>query len=140
MSTAPTRSTTPQQSATHLYDDVRRTADAIDRGDWLQAGMGVTNAAMDIIGLGGDPLGAISSAGFGWLIGHISFLREPFDVLLGNPGAITSTAGNWSSAAATLNSAAQKYASTSRQQTVNWTGDAADAYRSTSAEHAQSLS
>src|SRR3954447_11386899 len=102
----PTTTGRTGNSATSLYNDVRGTASAIEHGDWLSAGMGVTKVAMDVINLGGDPLGAISQAGFGWLIGHIKFLREPFDVLLGDANSITGSAqGFLRSAGQLVNSA-----------------------------------
>jgi uncharacterized protein YukE len=113
---APTRN--PQQSATALFNDVQSTSAAIERGDWLSAGMGATNVAMDVIGLGGDPLGAISSAGFGWLIGHIKFLREPFDALANT---------------------AEQYRTATSQQTSQWTGAAGDAYRAAGDTQARNL-
>lgn len=134
---ATTRS--PEQSATALFNDVKSTANAIERGHWLQAGLGATDVAMDIVGLGGDPLGAISSAGFGWLLQHVSFLREPFDVLLGDPNSITSSAQGWAGAATQLTSTAARYETASRQETGNWTGSSGEAYRAASAKHARGL-
>lgn len=140
MSTAPSATTrSPQQSATALFNDVQSTSAAIERGDWLSAGSGVLNVTMDVIGLGGDPLGAISSAGFGWLIGHIKFLREPFDVLLGDPNAITGSAQGWAQACTQLANSAEQYRTATSQQTSNWTGAAGDAYRASSDSQARNL-
>ena len=36
----------------------------------------------DTIGFAIDPLGSVLTAGVGWLLEHISFLREPLDALL----------------------------------------------------------
>lgn len=35
-----------------------------------------------------DPLGAVISAGVGWLFEHVSILREPLDALMGDPDEI----------------------------------------------------
>jgi uncharacterized protein YukE len=137
--TTQTRTPTPQQAATSLFNDVKGTADAIDKGDWLSAGMGVTKVAMDVIGLGGDPLGAISSAGFGWLIGHIKFLREPFDILLGDPKSITGTSSGWGQSAVQLSNSANQYRDATARETANWNGAAADAYRAASATQSANL-
>jgi hypothetical protein len=139
----PTSSTTttrsPQQAATSLFNDVRGTASAIDKGDWLAAGTGVTNVAMDIISLGGDPLGAITQAGFGWLISHIKFLREPFDKLLGDANAITGSAQGWIRAGQQLVNSGGQYRTASTQETSNWTGTAGDAYRATAQTQSKNL-
>ncbi|HEV2781704.1 MAG TPA: transglycosylase SLT domain-containing protein [Actinophytocola sp.] len=137
--TRPATQQTPEQSAANLFNDVRSTTDAIERGDWLQAGMGATNVAMDIINLGGDPLGAIGSAGFGFLISQISFLREPFDALLGDANAIMNSAQGWSRASEQLTSTANQYRDAARRETTGWCGRAADAYRRTSETQARNL-
>jgi hypothetical protein len=134
-----TATRTPQQAATSLFNDVQSTSNAIERGDWLSAGIGATNVAMDVISLGGDPLGSISSAGFGWLIGHIKFLREPFDKLLGDANSIVGTATGWANAGQQLTSTAERYRQSTQQQTCNWTGPAADSYRTAAATQAKNL-
>ena len=134
-----TTTRTPQQSATALFNDVQSTSAAIERGDWLSAGSGVLNVAMDVIGLGGDPLGAIGSAGFGFLIQHVKFLREPFDALLGDPNAITGSAQGWARAGTELANSAEQYRTATSQQTCNWTGNAADAYRTAGDSQARNL-
>ncbi|HEV8555881.1 MAG TPA: M15 family metallopeptidase [Actinophytocola sp.] len=139
MSPAQQAARTPQQAATSLFNDVQNTSSAIERGDWIGAGLGVSNVAMDVIGLGGDPLGAISQAGFGWLIGHIKFLREPFDKLLGDPTSIMGSAQNFTKAANDLSSTANQYRQAIRGETANWTGAAADSYRTAGATQAQNL-
>jgi hypothetical protein len=140
----PTPSTTtttrsPEQAATALFNDVRSTSAAIERGDWLAAGIGVTNVAMDVISLGGDPLGSISSAGFGWLLQHVSFLREPFDALLGDANAIINSAQSWSKSCLELAGTADRYRRETAQQTRNWRGAAADSYRRASETQARNL-
>jgi uncharacterized protein YukE len=134
-----TTTRSPQQSATALFNDVQSTSSAIERGDWLSAGSGVLNVAMDVIGLGGDPLGAISSAGFGFLLQHVSFLREPFDALLGDPNAISGSSSGWARACTDLANTAEQYRNATSQQTTNWTGSAGDAYRSVGDTQARNL-
>ena len=148
MSTPPTTTTgtagttgtrSPQQAATSLFNDVKTTSSAIDHGDWLGAGLGATKVAMDVISISGDPLGAISSAGFGWLIGHIKFLREPFDKLLGDASAITGSAQGWMRASTQLTNSASAYRQAAQQETRSWTGTAADAYRAVGETQARNL-
>ena len=140
MSVAPTTGTrTPQQSAQSLFGDVKGTAAAIERGDWLTAGIGVSKVALDVIGVGGDPLGAISSAGFGFLISQIKFLREPFDKLLGDPNSIASSSQGWTGASSELSSSANRYRDAVRSETTSWSGSAADGYRSASETQAHNL-
>lgn len=128
-----------EQSAAALFNDVRSTSAAIERGDWMSATSGVLNVGMDVIGLGGDPLGAIGSAGFGFLIQQVSFLREPFDALLGDPSAITGSAQGWVRACTDLANTAEQYRNATREQTTGWTGNAADSYRSAGETQARNL-
>lgn len=136
-----TTSTTPtaQRGGTRLLPDIKSTVAAIESGDWMSAAGGIAQTALDVIGISTDPLGAISSAGFGWAIQHISFLRHPFDMLLGNPESIKSNAAAWTSAGTQLATTAQRYRETSVSQTSNWAGAAATAYRQTSAAHADGI-
>jgi uncharacterized protein YukE len=126
-------------AGTALLNDVKGTVAAIENGDWLTAAGGIAQTALDIIGVSGDPLGAISSAGFGWAVEHVGFLREPFDILLGNPETIRSNAATWTAAATQLTATAQQYRETSVSQTSQWTGAAANGYRAVSATHADGL-
>ena len=130
---------TSTQAATKLLTDVKGTVTAIENGDWLAAGLSLTNAAMDIINMGSNPLGAIISAGFGWAIEHISFLKEPFDALLGKAESITGGAQSWLNAATKMTTTAQQYRTAATNETTNWLGQAADSYRTASASHADGL-
>jgi uncharacterized protein YukE len=126
-------------AAQNLLTHIRSTADAMEKGDVLGSAMGVTNVAMDVIGIAGDPMGAISSAGLGWVLGAVSFLREPFDVLKGNPGAITGSAQSWTSAASSLTSTSADYRTAATTQTSGWLGAASNGYRTASANQADGL-
>ena len=134
-----TTGTTQQNQAMNLLTNIRSTADAMEKGDVLGSAMGVTKVAMDVIGLAGDPMGAISSAGVGWVLGAVSFLREPFDILKGNPGAISGSAQSWGTTATNLMTTAGEYRTASTQQTSNWQGTAGNGYRSTSGNQANGL-
>jgi uncharacterized protein YukE len=135
--TGATTSSTNQ--AQNLLTHIKSTADAFEKGDVLGSAMGVTNVAMDVIGIVGDPMGAITSAGVGWVLNAVSFLREPFDILKGSPSSITGSASSWTSAANSLASVAAQYRQASTTQTSSWTGVAGNAYRATSANQASGL-
>ncbi len=134
-----TQRTNTTDQAQNLLSHIKSTADAMDRGDVLGSAMGITNVAMDVIGIAGDPLGAISSAGVGWVLNAVSFLREPFDVLKGSPGAITNSAQSWGTAATNLSTTAVDYRTAVTSQTRQWTGTAGDGYRVASSRQADGL-
>jgi uncharacterized protein YukE len=135
-STATSSSTNQVQN---LLTHIKSTSDAIDKGDILGSAMGVANVALDVIGVAGDPLGAISSAGVGWVLNAVKFLREPFDILMGNPSAITGSAQSWATSAQGLSNTAQAYRQASTTQTASWTGAAGTGYRTASANQADGL-
>ncbi|WP_436493546.1 transglycosylase SLT domain-containing protein [Actinokineospora sp. HUAS TT18] len=136
---ATTTSSPAEQGAANIANDVRSAKDAIERGDWLDAGLSITNVAMDVINIAGDPLGAAASAGFGWIIEHISFLREPFDALLGDANSIMGSANGWMKTSQQITATAERYREAARAETCNWHGAAADGYRRASATQAQGL-
>jgi hypothetical protein len=53
--------------------------------DVIDAAIGGAGMVVDLVGSAANPLAAVFSAGVGWLLEHISFIREPLDALLGNP-------------------------------------------------------
>jgi uncharacterized protein YukE len=127
------------KDGTKLFNDVKSTVAAVESGDWVSAGLGMANTAMDIIGSSGNPLSGFLSAGFSWAIQHVDFLKEPFDALLGDPQAITKMADSWKSAGTQVASIAADYKRTSVEQTRTWMGKSADAYRTASANHSTGL-
>jgi prefoldin subunit 5 len=137
--TTGTTSSTGTNQVQNLLTHIKSTSDAIDKGDVLGSAMGITNVALDVIGVAGDPLGAITSAGVGWVLNAIKFLREPFDILMGNPSAITGSAQSWLTTAQSLSNTAQVYRQAATTQTTSWTGTAADGYRTTNNNQADGL-
>lgn len=101
---------------------------AIDNHDWDSAGLNALGLGVDAVGLVADPLGTLISWGFGWAIENISFLREPFDALMGNPDAIGGMASTWENVGNELKSVGQEYGQ-AVGGTTGWEGQAGDAYR-----------
>ncbi|MEU4738896.1 WXG100 family type VII secretion target [Actinosynnema sp. NPDC023658] len=132
-------STSQGRDPSHLISDVQGTVAAVERGDWVQAGLGMANTAMGIVGMASNPLSGFLSAGFSWAIQHVDFLREPFDALLGNPQAIQKMSDSWASAAKQIEGIVADYRRTSVEETRTWRGRSADGYRAASKQHATGL-
>ncbi|OLR89899.1 transglycosylase SLT domain-containing protein [Actinokineospora bangkokensis] len=130
---------TAEQGAQNLTNDITSVKSSIERGDWLEAGLGATNVAMDVIGIMGDPLQAAGSAGFGWIISHISFLRKPFEALFGDVNSILGSAGGWTKTGSQLTQTAESFRQAAVKETTSWVGAAADGYRKAAATQAQGL-
>lgn len=75
---------TERAAGAGFFDSADSAAQAIDRGDWAEGLLNVGAGGLDMLGLAADPLAGLLSAGAGWVIEHVSFLREPFDALLGS--------------------------------------------------------
>ncbi|WP_202918759.1 WXG100 family type VII secretion target [Saccharothrix deserti] len=132
-------STGQGRDPSYLISDVQGTVAAVERGDWVQAGLGMANTAMGIVGMASNPLSGFLSAGFSWAMQHVDFLREPFDALLGDPQAIQKMSDSWASAAKQIEGIVADYRRTSEQETKGWHGRSADGYRAASKKHAAGL-
>jgi hypothetical protein len=89
---------------------------------------------LDILGLVLDPLGGVFSAGVGWLINHIGFLKEPIDAMLGDPDEIAAVAKTWANISAALFEATGDL-SREFSSIDSWRGDAADHYRTAGGDY-----
>jgi hypothetical protein len=89
---------------------------------------------LDALSMTLDPFGSIASAGVGWLLNHVEFLREPIDNLAGDPAAIQAASQTWSNVANELEAAAQQYQS-AVVGISGWTGSAADDYRAAASDY-----
>jgi hypothetical protein len=89
---------------------------------------------LDALSMTLDPFGSIASAGVGWLLNHVDFLREPIDKLAGNAAAIQAASQTWSNVAAELTEAADQYHS-ALGTVSGWTGSAADDYRAAASDY-----
>jgi hypothetical protein len=114
------------------------TAKALSNGDWDTAGLSTVGLGLDAVGLAADPLGTLASWGIGWVIENVSFIREPFDALMGNPDAIGGMSSTWENIGKELKAAGKDYAQ-AVQGTTDWEGKAGDAYRNLGADVAKTL-
>lgn len=85
------------------FDDVRT---AISEQD--AAGVAFTGivAGLDALAFVADPVGELGTAGLGWLMEHVEWLRIPLDELCGDPVQITARAEDWQRISVDLGTAA----------------------------------
>ncbi|MEU0885257.1 hypothetical protein ABZ345_42260 [Lentzea sp. NPDC005914] len=99
-------------------------------GDWTAVLGDLAGLGMDLLGFVTNPLGSLLSAGIGWLIEHIGFLKEGLDLLAGDPDAVNAMAATWSNIAKRMQETADKYSGT--LNTLSGAqGAAIDGYRKT---------
>ncbi|MFD0691574.1 WXG100-like domain-containing protein [Actinomadura fibrosa] len=113
-------------------------ADVNENKNWETLAVDGLAVGLDALGIALDPLGAVLSAGVGWLLEHIAFLREPLEVLTGDPKQIQALSKTWSNIATELTGAAHDY-SDAIGDVAAWDGDAAAAYRKTAKEYVGAL-
>lgn len=115
-----------------VVSDVADTIQGIRDGDPAGAGLAATGGVLNLIEDTTDPLQALASAGVGWLIEHLAFLREPLEVLTGDAAQIQAHALTWQNVSKHLSESADQ-----REQGLTglagWQGVASEAYRSATA-------
>ncbi len=116
-----------------LYDDI-----VVDHNA-LSSVFDAGGFALDVLGDIGDPLGAVIGCAVGWIVEHVSFLREPVNILAGDPSAIEASTQTWNNVSEGLRSQAEEYVKALNSLTSSWTGDAADAYRRKASEWVDAL-
>lgn len=82
------------------------------KGDWGAVAGDLAAVGMDLLGFVTNPLGSLLSAGIGWLIEHIGFLKEGLDLLAGDPDAVNAMATTWSNIAKRMRETSEKYSDT----------------------------
>jgi methyl-accepting chemotaxis protein len=98
-----------QTGGAGIFSDAASTLTDARNGDWGNLAMDVGTDALDLLGAAMDPLGTLASAGVGWLIEHIGFLKDGLDKLAGKPEAVTAKAVTWSNIAKQLTETAERY-------------------------------
>ncbi|MEV6832364.1 hypothetical protein [Amycolatopsis sp. NPDC051102] len=102
---------------------------AVKDNDKVAIGIGSAGMALETIGLVLDPIGSLLTAGIGWLIEHITILRWPLDILMGDPIGIAAAAE-----ALTAEKKKLEQWSADHQQALDvllkdWSGQAADQFK-----------
>nr|WP_255426906.1 WXG100 family type VII secretion target [Pseudonocardia sp. C8] len=107
------------------YYDVGEALDEQDAGGvaWAAAAAG-----LDTLGAVADPLGTLVSAGVGFLIEHVGFLREPLDALAGDPEQVAAAARTWQDVSRTVTAGAGELRAAVTSARPAWDGDAAAAF------------
>ncbi|MET9259966.1 hypothetical protein [Amycolatopsis sp. NPDC004079] len=95
----------------------------------VEIGVSIVGAIADTAAFVMDPFGKLIAAGLGWLIEHISFLKEGLDKLAGKPEAINKMAEELHKTAENLRNAAKDLDTTLQKTVANWQGDGAEAFK-----------
>lgn len=106
--------------------------------DAAQIAVASVTVGLDTLGMVLDPLGTVFAAGVGWLIEHIGFLREPLDLLMGDPEAIKANAALLQLEAVKFKTYAEEN-DTAVKAVASWKGEAADKFRKSMGELSEEI-
>ncbi len=132
-------SATKSYEGAGIFESACGVVDGVVNGDWLGAGGNAIATGLSLIGAIMDPLQAVFAAGVGWLMEHVSFLREPLDRLMGDPHAIDGHAQSWQNIQQRIYDAVDLFVDEVNKTTATWAANSADAYRRRAGNHAQSV-
>lgn len=118
-------------------DSASKTVDAFGSGDWAEGLANGAGTALDGVAGLADPLATLASAGVGWAMEHVSFLREPLDWLAGDPPAIDAMSQTWKNIAQEIDEGSQQFQGAAKRATGDWTGPAGKAYQATAEQQEQ---
>lgn len=126
-----------------VAESVMQTIDSAGRlseGDFAEFGMNLAATGLDGLGMWMDPVGSLATAGIGWLIEHLSFLREPLDWLAGNGDKIKAAVVTWNQVAADLHNIGEQQDKAVKSELPCWEqGTAAEKFRQSQGELAAEI-
>ncbi|GAA2690879.1 hypothetical protein LV78_002984 [Actinosynnema pretiosum] len=95
-------------------------------------------AASSMAMLAVDPFGTILGAGIGWLIEHVTFLREPLDQLMGDPDDVNANVAATKANAVEMRVLAETHRNTLAQP-QEWSGQSQEAFKASMAALGEEL-
>ena len=101
----------------------------------VEVGVTGASAVLDTVAFALDPLAKLISAGLGWLIEHVEFLRWPLDQIAGNPDAIQDLANQLHAIGQNLRNAATDFDTALAKDVTQWKGQAAEKFTATMTGH-----
>ncbi|KOV83998.1 hypothetical protein [Nocardia sp. NRRL S-836] len=125
-----------------IVESFFQTADSVKRlgeGDFAEVGLNAAALSLDLLGVFMDPVGALATAGIGWLIEHLSFLREPLDLLAGNGDKIKAAVATWNQVSVAIAEIASDQTEAVRSQVGSWREAAAERFRSSQGQLAAEI-
>ncbi|MBF6425281.1 RHS repeat protein [Nocardia cyriacigeorgica] len=126
-------------SGVTLFESVADVKDAISSGSWIEAGVGIAAAGMEVAAMVVDPIGTLAGFGVSFLIEHVQPLSDALDWVAGDPDQITAYAKTWENVATQVSSAVDTHKQAVEADIANWSGASASAYRARAAETSDAL-
>ena len=93
-------------TGSRLLEDGADLKEAFESKSWVAGGLATAATVADAAAAAIDPLGEALSAGVGWIIEHLSPLKNWLNELAGDSDAVAAAASTWTNIATKLNSCA----------------------------------
>ncbi|MGC7093811.1 WXG100 family type VII secretion target [Amycolatopsis lurida] len=129
---------TPLKSAlqgTGLAQDLLGGGEQLFKGDWTEGLLSMAAGGLDVgmkfkdIKGGGNPIEILTSMGLGWVIEHLSPMKDWLDQLTGNQDELDLTIQTWAEISKQVQATAEDLNTTVQQDCATWSGTSADRYR-----------
>jgi len=109
--------------------DVFGGAEKLLKGDWTEGLLSLAGAVPDIVEVIKNPLETLMSWGFGWIIEHVDFLKEPLNWVSGDQDALDLEVQKWLEVGKYVKTTAEELTDEVQKNCMEWSGAGADAYR-----------
>lgn len=119
---------TPTNSARRA-DELHEINESVRSGDWAHPDSLVLPGGLTALGPAPNPLDALAHTGIPGLVERLAPLREAQRWFAGDPDAVTEYVDKWLRVAALAREAGDRFGSTVREHTAEWSGAAGDQYR-----------
>ena len=93
-------------SGSRLLEDGVDLKEAFESNSWVAGGLATAATVADTAAAVMDPLGEALSAGIGWIIEHLSPLKDWLNELAGDSDAVAAAASTWTNIGTKLSSCA----------------------------------
>ncbi|MEU5692460.1 hypothetical protein [Actinosynnema sp. NPDC020468] len=124
----------------NLIDDGVGLYEAVRSGSWVEAGLGVVGGGLDLLTMAMNPVSTLVSYGLNFLIEHVQPLQDVLNKLAGDADQIAAYSATWHNVGRAVGQAGTDFTTAVGRDTANWTGPAADAYRTHAGAKAGALS
>lgn len=138
-STTTKPTTSNNNHGANILNDVNSLEKDISSGNWIQAGLAGMKVVQDIGSIMSDPIGAVVSFGFNFLVNAVKPLHDAIGWLVGNPSQVAGYGNSWQGVAKSVLQIGNTLNQSLNKSTVNWTGAAADSYKATANDKINTL-
>ncbi|GAA2978478.1 WXG100 family type VII secretion target [Actinokineospora diospyrosa] len=127
---APVQSSREVWTGSGLADSIEGFVDALRSEGWVDDALAGATLGVEVAATVMDPISALLANGIGWAMEYFDPLREMLDELTGKPDVVRAHAATWNNMATELYAMCTDLGEHLNQDTPDWDGAAAAAYRS----------